>query len=177
MSLKNENFQFFNCLPLFSFDYLEQEFESTSLSYSTPFSLESQKPNCITEFKRKENETIFETIFNEIKNSFKEGGPDLIILDHINPLLLKGKNGVFELISSLKTLNKTILILIHDDIEKEKEFFNYLEYFSDLVFTVKGLPSGYSKDVHGSLEFQDKILHFKNFEQNVKLFPRGFGDK
>jgi hypothetical protein len=98
-------------------------------------------------------------------------------LDHINPLLLKGKNGVFELISALKTLNKTILILVHDDIEKEKEFYNYLEYLSDLVFIVRGLPSGYSKDVHGSLEFQDKVLHFKNFEQNVKLFPRGFGEK
>jgi hypothetical protein len=176
MSLKNENFNFFNCLPLFSFDYL-QEFESSLLSYSTPFSaLDSQKPNCITEFKAKENESLFETIFKEIKNSFKEG-PDLIILDHINPLLLKGKNGVFELISALKTLNKTILILVHDDIEKEKEFYNYLEYLSDLVFRVRGLPSGYSKDVHGSLEFQDKVLHFKNFEQNVKLFPRGFGEK
>eukprot|EP01080_Neovahlkampfia_damariscottae_P006999 gene6999-11164_t len=126
-------------------DTFDEEFESTSYSYSTPFSVGNEKPNCIKEFKKKENETIFETIFNEIK---EKETPDLIILDHINPLLLFDKKGVFELISALKTLNKTLVILVHDDIEKEKDFYNYIEYLSDLVFKVEGLPSGYSKDVH-----------------------------
>lgn len=178
MSLKNENFKFLNCLPLFLMDVLEEEFESTTYSYSTPFSVNSEKPNCIKEFKKNENETIFETLYSNIKNSFKENEiPDLIILDHINPLFLIEKKGVFELISALKTLNKTLIILIHDDIETEKDFYNYIQYSSDLVFKVESLASGYSKDVHGSLKFNEKILHFKNFEQNVKLFAPGFGEK
>lgn len=121
-----------------------------------------------------------------------------IILDHVDVLALytaKGFNDVFmfiqRLLSWAQSNSTSIVMLMHGDGEA-KLMANLLEQSANVVFRVRGLPTGYSKDVHGLVEvIYEKVtgnehtdanamrllsrqtLHYKCFEHNVTLFSPG----
>jgi archaellum biogenesis ATPase FlaH len=175
MSLQNDNLKFINGMTLYS-KLLKPDYESGPQSWSSPYIKTIEKPKNIIELQL-DPKNVLSSIYKQIMDSFGSDLPELIIVDHVNPLFLQ--HGFFEFLNALKSLTAkkiTILIMVQQD-ESAWDMINYIHHVSDLVFTVNNLPTGYSKDVHGQLvitkeNFESK-LHFKTFDASVKLFAPG----
>lgn len=173
MSITEDNVQFINGLPFYT--HLLSKYESNPHMWSSPFLKPVEKPKNFHELSIDKTK-VLESLYTQITTIFKDKLPDLILIDHINPLLLQ--NDIFEFIQSLKNLTGkgcTVLLMIHED-EENFQIINFMNHISDLSFSIKGLPTGYSKDVHGEVTFHTEneiTLHFKTFDQNVKLFVPG----
>lgn len=173
MSITEDNVQFINGLPFYA--HLMSKYESNPQMWSSPFLKATEKPNNFHELSLDKTK-VLESLYTQITSVFKDKLPDFILIDHINPLLLQ--EGIFEFIQALKNLSEkgcSVLLMIHED-DENFQTINLMTHIADLYISVSGLPTGYSKDVHGEVTFHtesESILHFKTFDQNVKLFVPG----
>jgi len=146
--------------------------------------------------------------------SFNKTLPTFVCLDHLNPLfafateqqiykffqrliaLVHNQQVTVMLMLHTRDKNDTIaaanerfhtgLVYEHEDEDMENNMANVFEQASDMVFRVKGLPTGYSKDVHGLVNViaklnnescvpQIKTLHYKTMDYSVRFFVPGAG--
>ncbi|KAJ7383717.1 Elongator subunit elp6 [Desmophyllum pertusum] len=137
-------------------------------------------------------------LYNRIKSSLgKETKPCLLLIDDVTALLSIGIH-VQEVISfihycsvmmcsSPTTLDGCLVTLAHNDSDVDDEesllLWKQLCYVAHMEFHVKGLSSGYCKDVHGqltithrdqnSIKHSSKVVQYKIHEKNVTCFAPG----
>ncbi|KAI6651728.1 Elongator complex protein 6 isoform X2 [Oopsacas minuta] len=122
--------------------------------------------------------------------------PLTILIDDLSSTVLLGISQiqVLDLIFSVRALLQAklsiesslcVLATSNGDFEStEGRLVNHLSNESDIILTVEGLPSGFSKEVHGKLIARSKRpspvivcyredWHFKLEDRGVKLFPIG----
>ncbi|KAL0491135.1 elongator complex protein 6 [Acrasis kona] len=188
---ENNNFHFVDAVQGLTQSFLGEEevMQDNTLLYASPVNVtDVKKPQCISVWKP--DSDLCESLFQHIR---KNADKDCLIIDHLNPLLYAGDGGVYKLMRKLHELTKkenvTVVVAIHDCAadyrSEETRTANFIEHLSDITFRVSGLPSGYSKDVHGQVEVvykKDKNtfdppkhvkLHFKTMDHSAKLFAIG----
>jgi dethiobiotin synthetase len=197
---ENGTFKFVDALQNLTSSFIgNTEDNDDTLFFSSPLvaqSIEKKRPSCLSVWKPSENsQSISDDLLSHV---MRDGAPDCIIFDHLNPLLYaNGENADSKLYKTLQHLHRiskqgtTVVVALHgcgsDESSVESRLANAAEHLSDVVFRVSGLPTGYSKDVHGQVEVihrKDSTsyeppkrvkLHYKTFEHQVKLFAPGFG--
>jgi hypothetical protein len=147
--------------------------------------------------------SIFDSLFDTIVLSSKTKC-SCLLMDHLDVLLMYTsmhdgtKRELFHFFQKLLVYchknECSLVILMHGDDNSAvlNSLANMLEHYANVVFRVGGLPSGYSKDVHGMIQvlfekwdtgaaastndlrlLSRQVLHYKCFEHNVTLFSPG----
>lgn len=153
--------------------------------------------------------SIFDSLFDTIVLSSKTKC-SCLLMDHLDVLLMytsmhDQQNGTkrelfhfFQRLLAYCHKNEcSLVILMHGDANSDEinSLANMLEHYANVVLRVGGLPSGYSKDVHGMIQvlfekwnrdtaaatastndlrlLSRQVLHYKCFEHNVTLFSPG----
>jgi hypothetical protein len=149
--MKNENFEFWNCLTLSSKSKENNEISIYNYNSILEDNINKNPPKCFNNFLKDNLNNLFDSI---IKSS-----PKLIILDNITPLfyIFDNKFEIFEFIQKLKVYsienNATVIIQMNENEDKdEKKLLNYMKFISNIIFSINNLKSGYSKDVHGEVK-------------------------
>lgn len=81
-----------------------------------------------------------------------------LIIDHLDVLMMYSKDGQRDIFKFVQRLlawanqNDTSLVLLMHGDSEANHVANLIEQYADIVFRVGGLPTGYSKDVHGMVE-------------------------
>lgn len=137
-------------------------------------------------------------LYNRIKSTFEnEREPCLLVIDDLSCLLSIGIHvqNVIDfahycyslMCCSTTMLNGCFVTLVHNDSDVEDEesllLWKQLCYYSHMELHVRGLSSGYCKDVHGQLTITQRDQHrtkhntrnlqFKILEKNVTFFAPG----
>lgn len=119
----------------------------------------TSKPTVTSIFKQYKTENVktfkgetLEQLYKFIQQEcFVDNSPECILLDHIDLLLFLYNENIFDFLHLLRRLcqknNTTIVMLVHSDTGET----NMIEHMSNMIFDVKPLESGYSKDVHGQV--------------------------
>ncbi|CAI2169336.1 1412_t:CDS:2 [Funneliformis geosporum] len=124
-----------------------------------------------------------------------------LIFDDLSILLYAGFNvrDILEFVKACRMLiekyNGSLIILIHadedvspssfDDELDQEIFLKLLIYQSEYLLSVRGLGSGFSRDVSGEITmargpknqdkwFRPSTLHYKVLDNNVQFFAKGF---
>ncbi|CAG8481307.1 6139_t:CDS:2 [Funneliformis mosseae] len=124
-----------------------------------------------------------------------------LIFDDLSILLYVGFNvrDILEFVKACRMLiekyNGSLIILIHadedvspssiDDELDQEIFLKSLIYQSEYLLSVRGLGSGFSRDVSGEITmargpknqdkwFRPSTLHYKALDNNVQFFAKGF---
>jgi hypothetical protein len=195
---ENGNFRFIDALQGLTSSFIGDFEHEDTLLYASPLVSRQDKarPTYISVWKpTTQTATLSEDLFEQIT---KDGVPDCLIIDYLNPLLYTHEDAeasIYKTIQKLYQLTRdgptTVVVAMHgcstDVTSMEQRLANSAEHLADVVFRVSGLPTGYSKDVHGQVEVVHKRdaksyeapkrvkLHYKTFEHQVKLFAPGFG--
>ena len=172
------------------------------LTYTSPINVRSKVlqtavPAGLRIWKYESDKSILDSLFDEITKD-ESNKCSCLILDHIDVLtnytndISNGPTRAGQLLRFIQRLlvwctrNQSSLVLsMHGDAQ-EQQLANLIEQYANIVFRVAGLPTGYSKDVHGMLEvvyekegtaelkvLSHQVLHYKCFEHNVTLFAPG----
>jgi len=174
-------------------------------NYNSSYGSSSSSCTSSSSINNNDSTTLLDSLFQMITGNqqttveLKGGDCKCIILDHVDVLALYTKNGfrdvfmfVQRLLSWAQTNSTAIVLLMHGDGEANLTA-NLIEQYANVVFRVGGLPTGYSKDVHGLVEvvyeklagsssdanahsmrlLTRQTLHYKCFEHNVTLFSPG----
>ncbi|KAL6073364.1 Elongator subunit elp6 [Balamuthia mandrillaris] len=123
----------------------------------------------------------------------KEEEPFCLIIDNLNPLQnVYGTSQVVDFVRYLTAAahsrrgSTCLVLLAHGDEGDEggaESWLKHLEYESDIVVGVDGLPSGYSKDVHGQMYIVHgnvreqkpvQFFHYKTLDNVVRFTPLFF---
>ncbi|CAH3143685.1 unnamed protein product [Porites evermanni] len=137
-------------------------------------------------------------LYNRIKSTFEnEKEPCLLVIDDLSCLLSIGIHvqNVIDfahycyslMCCSTTMLNGCFVTLVHNDSDVEDEesllLWKQLCHYSHMELHVRGLSSGYCKDVHGQLTITQRDQHrtkhhtrnlqFKILEKNVTFFAPG----
>eukprot|EP00761_Pharyngomonas_kirbyi_P007206 gb/GECH01007216.1/.p1 GENE.gb/GECH01007216.1/~~gb/GECH01007216.1/.p1 ORF type:complete len:285 (+),score=75.72 gb/GECH01007216.1/:1-855(+) len=190
---ENGSFQFYNGLSS-PYDWNGDELNSPLVGV-TPLTALTDKSTCENQQNVshiKHVKANVEDVISKIKTAFgdsEEDFPDCVLVDHADPIL-KNEKEAFEFFQALKQMTNSkkepaIITCVHSDGgEKIERWIRSAEHRSDLIFSVSGLPTGYSKEVHGQVtvkempseigeRVQPVTLHFKTFEHNIKFFSPG----
>eukprot|EP01133_Synstelium_polycarpum_P006528 gene6528-7559_t len=122
----------------------------------------------------------------------------LFIIDNINLLASFAPTGAastsnlsLDILSFLQCLhtyvkqnqNCSVIVLFHSDSNDDETFFKQLQYEADLTMNIAGLPSGYSKDIDGQIDFLQKNedntmnrlspIHYQVLDNTIRFFSMG----
>lgn len=137
-------------------------------------------------------------LYNRIKSSLgDETKPCLLVIDDLTALLSIGVHlqqitnfihyCAFLMCHSPTVSDGCLVTLVHSDNDADDEesqlLWKQLWYLANMEFQVKGLTSGYCKDVHGQLtitrrdqrntKHSSKIAQYKIHDKNVTCFTPG----
>jgi KaiC/GvpD/RAD55 family RecA-like ATPase len=137
-----------------------------------------------------EESNALKPLYEKIKSFVEEGGDEerCIIIDNVSNIANAFLNPIHPLdwlhycnILVKQSSKKVCLVaLVHEDVEDavDQSFVRSLVYKADLVMSVDGLPSGYSKDVNGQVvvmgrQIPTRQMHFKAMDNTVRFMYKG----
>lgn len=140
-------------------------------------------------------DTELKNIYLSIRSSLLElasknancDGPSLLVIDDISTLMSIGFSisALADFIHYLHVLctSQNVLLVTVMPVMIEGDcriLLKILTYYSDTVISVKGLSSGYCKDVHGDLHLTKKdnrlcnsVWQYKLSDKNLNIFAKG----
>jgi hypothetical protein len=173
------------------------------LTYMSPINVRSRvlqqgPPAGLQIYKHDKNaKSLLDSLFDYITRE-EATKCNCLLLDHVDSLvhyLQDVENGptrfgqLLRFIQKLLTWcnkNQTSLVLLMHGDSQDQQLANLIEQYATVTLRVDGLPTGYSKDVHGMLEvlyeksgtadlkvLTRQTLHYKCFEHHVSLFSPG----